>query len=82
MYLDAYRINLAPAKWKIVDIDNFMRGNSYFTKFIDEDVWKKGVKDLLGADTSHTPLYKEEEFNNNPKYVLDVLKPDMEKKLA
>ena len=30
-YMDvikAYRIN--PNKWKIVDIDNFMQGNSYF----------------------------------------------------
>ena len=82
MYLDAYKINLAPTKWKIVDIDNFMRGNSYFTKFIDGEVWDNQVRDLLGADASHTPIYKEEEFKNNPRYVMDVLKPDIEAKLS
>jgi hypothetical protein len=81
MYLDAYKINLAPSKWKIVDIDNFMRGNSYFEKFVDGDVWTKGVKDLLGADNTKTPIYKEEEYKNNPRYVMDVLKVDLDKKI-
>ena len=37
-FMNLYRINLNKAK--IVDVDNFMRGNSYFTKIEEEAVWR------------------------------------------
>lgn len=35
---DAYRINFK--NWRIVDIDNFMEGNTYFSKIKESSVWK------------------------------------------
>ena len=36
-YIDAYRMNFK--NWKIVDIDNFMDGNHFFSTIKEEDVW-------------------------------------------
>ena len=36
--LNAYRMNFK--NWKIVDIDNFMGGNSYFSQIEEGSVWK------------------------------------------
>jgi hypothetical protein len=36
-YHEAYRINFK--NWKIVDIDNFMEGNPFFSSFKEESVW-------------------------------------------
>lgn len=44
-YIDAYRVNFA--NWKIVDIDNFMDGNHFFSELKEEAVWQKKVADTL-----------------------------------
>lgn len=36
-YIDAYRMNFK--NWKIVDVDNFMDGNHYFSELKEESVW-------------------------------------------
>jgi len=36
-YIDNYRINFK--NWKIVDIDNWMDGNHYFSELKEEKVW-------------------------------------------
>ena len=46
--LKAYRINVN--KWKIVDIDNFMQGNSYFEQVEEEAVWNSKVSDLMKTE--------------------------------
>jgi hypothetical protein len=41
MYVDAYRMNFK--NWKIVDIDNFMEGNHYFSNIVEEKIWTNKV---------------------------------------
>ena len=36
-YLDNYRMNFR--NWKIVDIDNFMEGNHFFSELTQEKLW-------------------------------------------
>jgi len=36
-YIMAHRLNFA--NWRIVDLDNYMKGNPYFTKFMTEETW-------------------------------------------
>lgn len=38
-YINAYRVNFR--NWKIVDIDNYMDGNHFFSELKEENVWKK-----------------------------------------
>ena len=45
--MDNYRININKNKWKIVDIDNYMKGNSYFEKIEEEAVWKKNIHEKM-----------------------------------
>ena len=46
-YINAYRINFR--NWKIVDVDNYMDGNHFFSELKEEQVWNKKVNDLLGG---------------------------------
>lgn len=79
--LKAYRIN--PNKWKIVDIDNFMQGNSYFEQVEEEAVWNAKVKDLMKHEPGkQLPIYEEKQFHENPHYMKDVLIPMIEKKVS
>ncbi len=45
-YILAHRLNFA--NWKIVDLDNFMKGNPYFQNFITENDWNKESERLIG----------------------------------
>ena len=40
--VDSYRMNFR--NWKIVDVDNWMNGNHFFSEMKEEDVWKNEVK--------------------------------------
>jgi hypothetical protein len=46
-YIDAYRVNFR--NWKIVDIDNYMEGNHYFSELKEEAVWQKKVETAMGG---------------------------------
>lgn len=72
-YVNAYRINLN--RWKLVDVDNFMRGNSYFNTIQEESVWKAKVRDTLKQDAGRPPIYEEKQYKENPHYFKDVLMP-------
>ena len=39
--------------WKIVDVDNFMEGNHYFSNIKEEDVWKNEVRKLRPDETTN-----------------------------
>jgi hypothetical protein len=47
-YLEAYRINFK--NWRIVDIDNFMGGNPFFSQIKEERVWEKEVLEICGGE--------------------------------
>ena len=46
-YFEAYRINFRD--WRIVDIDNFMDGNNFFSDVKEESVWEAEVEKRLGS---------------------------------
>lgn len=48
-YLNAYRINFR--NWKLVDMDNYMEGNHFFSELREETVWKQGVVNAVGKGT-------------------------------
>jgi len=50
--MDSYRINFK--NWRIVDIDNFMEGNPYFSKIKEESVWEKDVINICGGEHAKT----------------------------
>ena len=66
--LNAYRMNFK--NWKIVDIDNFMGGNSYFSQIEEGAVWKQKV-----AAVTKTEEVFVDEKSKSPTYVEDVLLP-------
>lgn len=72
-FMNLYRINLNKAK--IVDVDNFMRGNSYFTKIEEEAVWRQRVS----AVPQEAPIYKEKELKSVPHYQRDNIDPMIER---
>ena len=46
-YIDAYRVNFR--NWKIVDIDNFMEGNHFFSELKTEAIWNSKVDNTTGS---------------------------------
>ena len=46
-FIDAYRINFR--NWKIVDIDNYMEGNHFFSELKEEDVWRGAVSKAMAG---------------------------------
>ena len=70
-YLEAYRMNFK--NWKIVDIDNFMEGNHYFSEIKEEDVWRNEVRKLRPDEVG----YWKEEHQNSPNFLQDHLKPEL-----
>jgi len=45
-FIDAYRVNFK--NWRIVDIDNYMNGNSLFLQVKEEAVWNQDVVEKIG----------------------------------
>lgn len=71
-YINAYRINFR--NWKIVDIDNYMDGNHFFSDLQEERIWNKGVKDLVGGPAT---VWMEEE-SKSPLFDRTVMMPMMQ----
>ena len=40
---------LTMSNWRIVDIDHYMKGNSFFNKLVDQLDWHNGVEKLVGT---------------------------------
>jgi hypothetical protein len=54
-YILAHRLNFA--NWKLVDLDNYMKGNPYFQNFISENDWNKKSEEWLGpTDQMMVPI--------------------------
>ena len=66
MYIDAYRFNFK--NWKLVDVDNYMDGNHFFSQIEEEKLWNEKVEKTLGGaragvwmeGKTKSPLYNEE----------------------
>lgn len=54
-YVMQHRINFA--NWCIADMDNFMKGNSFFTKYESEEMFQKELDRIIGSrENLHVPL--------------------------
>jgi len=42
----AHRLNFA--KWKLIDLDNYMRGNPYFSTWVTARQWETELHSLMG----------------------------------
>ena len=73
-YIDAYRVNFR--NWKIVDIDNFMDGNHFFSELKEEQIWSKKVIDTTGdqnksfalAEKSGRAIFSKDEATRKAGY--------------
>lgn len=41
-YVLAHRINFS--NWKLVDLDNYMNGNPYFSEYVDGEQWESALE--------------------------------------
>lgn len=46
-YLNLQRMNFA--NWRIVDVDHYMKGNSFFSKQFKDGEWFKSVESVIGT---------------------------------
>ena len=60
---------LSMGNWRIVDVDHFMRGNSFFSKSVSELDWHNDVESKIGTPDKREIQVKEIEMTNN---VLDL----------
>jgi hypothetical protein len=49
-FVMAHRLNFA--NWKIVDLDNYMKGNPYFDKFMTAESFNQSVQRIIGSTDS------------------------------
>ena len=60
---------LSMANWRIVDVDHYMRGNSFFSKHVTELDWHNDVESRIGTPDKRNIEVKEIEASKN---VLDM----------
>ena len=71
-FLDSYRMNFR--NWKIVDIDNWMEGNHFFSDLQEEKVWESKV-DAVFKNTKDKTIYLHEDKIDQPNYHEEHLLP-------
>ena len=48
--MDYFKLNkISMSNWRIVDVDHFMRGNTYFNKLVSETDWHSNVEKTIGT---------------------------------
>lgn len=71
-FLDSYRMNFR--NWKIVDVDNWMEGNHFFSELQEEKVWESKV-DAVFKNTKDKTIYLHEDKIDQPNYHEEHLLP-------
>ena len=78
-FFSAYRLNFK--NWKIVDIDNYMQGNTYFDEMKEPSVMEARIDEIFGKE--RTGRYLEvEAAKDDPAYIHKYLLPLVQKRLA
>ena len=72
--INEFQMILALNWLEIVDIDNFMEGNHFFSELKEESVWKNQVSQALGGNK--TEVWKEQEAKS-PLFDREVLTPEL-----
>ena len=69
-YLNQYKINFR--NWRIVDIDHFMKGNSYFSKKLEpEDFIKKLQRNVGSEKTIEVEIKTDEQYKQIEKLMTE-----------
>lgn len=63
---------LSMANWRIVDVDHFMRGNSFFSKHVSELEWHNDVETRIGTTEKREVVVKEIESTKNVLEMGDI----------
>lgn len=63
---------LSMANWRIVDVDHFMRGNSFFSKHLSELEWHNDVETRIGTTEKREVVVKEIESTKNVLEMGDI----------
>lgn len=64
--IDFFKMHkLSMANWRIVDVDHYMRGNSFFSKHTTELEWHKDVESRIGTNEKREIVVKEVDTANN-----------------
>jgi hypothetical protein len=50
---------LSMSNWRIVDVDHYSKGNSFFNKFVTETDWHKDVEARIGTHEQRVKVLKE-----------------------
>lgn len=58
--------------WRIVDVDHYMKGNSFFNKMVTEEVWHQGVEQSLGTPEKRIKEIKEADEVKDARKLIDI----------
>ena len=60
------------SNWRIVDVDHFVKGNTFFNKMVSELDWHKDFESKLGSNDVRTKVIKEVDQQKDVKQLLDI----------
>lgn len=69
-YLYLQKLNMS--NWRIVDVDHFMKGNSFFNKLVTENEWHEAVMEKIGPQDKRSIVVKEPEQMKSMKEMIDT----------
>lgn len=72
-FLEYFKLHkLSMKNWRIVDVDHYMRGNSFFNKMVTEEVWHKGVEKSLGPPEKRIKEINEADEVKDARKLVDI----------
>ena len=60
------------SNWRLVDVDHFAKGASYFNKLVGELDWHKSVEDKIGTHEKRVKVIKEPEQAKEAKKIISL----------
>jgi hypothetical protein len=60
------------SNWRIVDVDHFMKGNSFFNKLVTDVDWHKDVEAHIGTPDKRNKVIKEPDQVNEVRELLNL----------
>jgi hypothetical protein len=74
-YVLNHRLNFK--HWKLVDVDNYMKGNQYYSEFVTAETWNKKHRESWDNSYKNIPIDKEadlEPFKNMIESIFEAMK--------
>lgn len=70
-YFNTFRLNFK--NWKLVDLDNYMKGNPHFKDFLTEPEWNSRVNETLGSSLEESSEVVDIKNHHDMKEVEDMI---------